>query len=217
MPPRHMQHQQHRQHHVGDIEPRYRGPGRSDEPRHEKTITGLRRPWNASYKVADVVGMAGEATSNPYPVYWPVSGIIREISGTVISSDETIIASGSPAAMSLVQMTITIMDGRTDILKQAAAAGNAGAGFISFASLFGLNGDRIYILERVVKNAYAYQVRFQTLFSSDLDVELTPELVFHVDEDPHGVHRSAGLVEVPMGTEIEVYGGGQKHRIDTSR
>ncbi len=69
-----------------------------------------------------------------------------------------------------------------------------------------------------MKNAYAWQIRFRNFAPSDLDATLTPELVCFLDEDPHGVHRAGNRVAVPIGTEVEVYGGpGRPRIIDTTQ
>jgi len=180
--------------------------------RHEGTVTGYRRPYDCSYICANAPPLAAGIESDPLPMYWPVSGIVRELQGTVRSSDESIIQSGSRQAMALMAVTITIADGREDLFKQAAASGNAGAGFTSFASLFGLDGERICTLERIVKNAYAWQIRFKALHTA-ADVTLTPELVAFLDEDPHGTYREGNRVSVPFGTQVEVYGGPEGRKI----
>lgn len=180
--------------------------------RHEGTVTGYRRPYDCTYKCGNAPALAAGAESDPLPMYWPVSGIVRELQGTVISSDESIIQSGSRQAMALMWVTITIADGREDLFKSAAASGNAGAAFTSFASLFGLDGERICTLERIVKNAYAWSIRFQAMHTAQ-NVTLTPELVAFLDEDPRGVYREGNRVSVPVGTEVEVYGGRAGNRI----
>lgn len=207
----------HHQHHA-TVDERVHGPGMPTAPRHENTITGIRRPYDCTYRLADVQPMDSGDDQGPLPMYWPVSGIVRELTGTVISSDESLIASGSPAAMAMIGVTITITDGREDIFKEAAASGNAGPGFTSFHALFGAWGERILTLERIVKNAYAWQVRFRNFAPPTLEATLTPELVCFLDEDPHGVHRQGNRVAVPIGTEVEVYGGrGAPRLIDTSQ
>src|SRR5262249_47658759 len=152
-------HHGHRQHRTrGDIQ---HGDARGDQPRHEKTITGVRRPYNVVYKVQGVQPIAGTDTpgtptqSNPYAVDWPVAGMVREMYGTVRSSDETVIQSGSAAAMANIGVEITILDGREDIFKSAGAAGSAGADFNTFSALFGANGERVFILERPIYAALA--------------------------------------------------------------
>lgn len=197
-------------HHRGHAANRF-GENRPDKPRHEKTITGVRRPYNCTYKVAGVVGIAGSTdqpnASNPYPVYWPVGGMVREMYGSVLSSDETKIASNSPAAFGMIGVEITIADGRADIFKEAAAAGSAGAGFAPYSDLFSVNGSRVFLLERPIYASLAWQVTFCN-FSTDDTVTLTPSLSFFVDEDQNGVHRAGyGRIEVPFGMVVEVVGG----------
>jgi hypothetical protein len=203
----------HRGQHHANIAERVHGPHRADQPPHVGTDFGVVRPYNCTYKVQGITPLAGQATSNPYPVYWPVGGIVREIYGTVQSPD---LADNPQSLMQRIGVTITILDGREDIFKSAAAAGSAGADFNRYASLFGLNGERRFILQRPIYAALAWQVRFTNFGSSD-DGDLTPDLTFFVDEDPHGTNRvHYNRVQVPEGVEIEVYGPSGSRYIDSS-
>jgi hypothetical protein len=173
-------------------------------PQRTGTITRVMRPFSCCYKVANVTSLPANSGSNAYPVYWPVSGMVRMMNGTTVGD-------GSRKGQSAIGVEITILDGREDLFKSAGAAGNAGPDYNNFASLFGLDGDRDFILERPVTAALAWQVRFFN-FS---DTAYTPDLTFYVDEDPRGVHRySDRRIEVPSGTTIEVYNeSGQRRQM----
>lgn len=170
--------------------------GAGMKPQRTNTITRVQRAFSCCYKVPNIGALGPGLESNPYPVYWPVSGMVRMMNATTV-------ADGSREGMSSIGVEITILDGREDLFKSAGAAGNAGPDYNIFASLFGLDGDRDFMLERPVTNALAWQVRFKNFHASNT---FTPDLTFYVDEDPGGVHRfSDRRIEVPRGTEIEVY------------
>lgn len=173
-------------------------------PQRTGTITRVARPYSCCYKVANIAAIAPGAGSNPYPVYWPVSGMVRQINGCVLAMPN------DGESMSSIGVEITILDGREDLFKSAGAAGNAGADYNIFSSLFGAFGDKDFILERPVTAALAWQVRFFNFHPSNT---YTPDLTFFMDEDPRGVHRySDRRIEVPDGTEIEVYAPSGRRR-----